>query len=98
MNPEDFVDHVIHTQQAKNSLISEAGASPFQIAFGRNLEIPQARAQKASDKQPKALLECHDRALRGGLRACPRLHRGVVGFTIGGPKNGKMERCLWYFW
>ena len=38
---EHFVDNVIQTQVAKNSLISEGGASPFQIVFGRNPRVPQ---------------------------------------------------------
>ena len=36
-----FVDRVVHTQQAKNQLITEAGASPHQLVFGRNPQIPQ---------------------------------------------------------
>ena len=41
MSAEDFVDRVSQTQQAKNSLISERGASPFQHVFGRNPSIPE---------------------------------------------------------
>ena len=48
-SPEGFVDHVIHTQQAKNSLISEAGASPCQIVFGKNPRIPQDLLQDQPD-------------------------------------------------
>ena len=40
-NAEEFVDNVLQTQIAKNTLITEAGASPFQIVFGRNPRIPQ---------------------------------------------------------
>ena len=38
---DEFVDRVIHTQQAKNQLITEAGASPYQLVFGRSPNIPQ---------------------------------------------------------
>ena len=38
---DSFVDRVIHTQQAKNQLITEAGASPHQLVFGRSPNIPQ---------------------------------------------------------
>ena len=38
--PEEFVDNVMQTQVAKNSLITEAGASPYQIVFGRNPRAP----------------------------------------------------------
>ena len=38
---EEFVDCVLQTQVAKNSLISESGASPYQLVFGRNPRIPQ---------------------------------------------------------
>lgn len=38
---EEFVDCVMQTQCAKNSLISESGVSPYQLCFGRNPRIPQ---------------------------------------------------------
>eukprot|EP00435_Cladocopium_sp_Y103_P030061 s1739_g7.t1 len=38
---EEFVDCVLQTQTAKNALISESGASPYQLVFGRNPRIPQ---------------------------------------------------------
>lgn len=37
---EQFVDNVLQSQVAKNSLITEAGASPYQIVFGRNPRVP----------------------------------------------------------
>lgn len=37
---EQFVDTVMQAQIAKNSLITEAGASPYQIVYGRNPRIP----------------------------------------------------------
>eukprot|EP00435_Cladocopium_sp_Y103_P057558 s34_g19.t2 len=37
----EFVDCVLQTQTAKNALISEAGASPYQLVFGRNPRVPQ---------------------------------------------------------
>eukprot|EP00435_Cladocopium_sp_Y103_P019462 s1915_g4.t1 len=44
--PEEFVDCVIQTQTAKNSLISESGASPYQLVFGRNPRLPQDLLQE----------------------------------------------------
>lgn len=43
---EHFVDNVIQTQVAKNSLISESGASPYQIVLGRNPHVPQDLLQE----------------------------------------------------
>ena len=43
---EEFVDNVLQVQVAKNSLITEAGASPYQIVFGRNPRIPQDLLQE----------------------------------------------------
>ena len=43
---EHFVDNVTQTQVAKNSLISEAGASPYQIVFGRNPRLPEDLLQE----------------------------------------------------
>jgi len=43
---EHFVDNIIQTQVAKNSLISEAGASPYQIVLGRNPRVPQDLLQE----------------------------------------------------
>ena len=40
-SPEEFVENVMQTQIAKNSLITVAGASPYQIVFGKNPRIPQ---------------------------------------------------------
>ena len=37
---EEFVDCVLQTQVAKNSLITEQGASPYQLVFGRNPRVP----------------------------------------------------------
>ena len=42
---EDFVDCVLQTQVAKNSLITEAGASPYQLVFGRSPRVPQELLQ-----------------------------------------------------
>ena len=39
-SPEEFVDCVLQTQCAKNSLITEHGASPYQLVFGRNPRVP----------------------------------------------------------
>eukprot|EP00435_Cladocopium_sp_Y103_P057771 s2526_g20.t1 len=43
---EEFVDCVMQTQIAKNALISEAGASPYQLVFGRNPRVPQDLLQE----------------------------------------------------
>ena len=43
---DEFVDRVVHTQQAKNQLITEAGASPCQLVFGRNPQVPQDLLQE----------------------------------------------------
>ena len=40
-SPEEFVENVMQTQIAKNSLITVAGANPYQIVFGKNPRIPQ---------------------------------------------------------
>ena len=39
--PEQFVDCVIQTQTAKNTLISQSGVSPCQLVFGKNPYVPQ---------------------------------------------------------
>ena len=39
--PEQFVDCVIQTQTAKNTLISQSGVSPCQLVFGKNPHVPQ---------------------------------------------------------
>ena len=36
----DFLSCVQQTQSAKNSLLTEAGASPYQLVFGRNPRVP----------------------------------------------------------
>ena len=36
-NQQEFVDCLIQTQTAKNSLLSQRGVSPYQLVFGRNL-------------------------------------------------------------
>lgn len=46
---EAFVDCVLQTQCAKNSLIATAGASPYQLVFGRNPRIPQDLLQDDVD-------------------------------------------------
>ena len=46
---EAFVDCVMQTQCAKNSLIATAGASPYQLVFGRNPRIPQDLLQEDVD-------------------------------------------------
>ena len=43
---EEFVDNVMMVQVAKNSLITVAGASPYQIVFGRNPRVPQDLLQE----------------------------------------------------
>eukprot|EP00435_Cladocopium_sp_Y103_P052219 s999_g16.t1 len=45
-SPEEFVDNVMMVQIAKNSLITVAGASPYQIVFGRNPRVPQDLLQE----------------------------------------------------
>ena len=40
-NADQFADCVAQTQMAKNSLISQSGASPCQLVFARNPRIPQ---------------------------------------------------------
>ena len=46
---EAFVDCIQQTQCAKNSLIATAGASPYQLVFGRNPRIPQDLLQEDVD-------------------------------------------------
>ncbi|CAE7347138.1 RE1, partial [Symbiodinium microadriaticum] len=37
---EEYLTCIVQTQSAKNSLLTEAGASPYQYVFGRNPRIP----------------------------------------------------------
>lgn len=46
---DSWVDCVIQTQTAKNSLISQSGASPFQLVFGRNPRVPHDMLQDEPD-------------------------------------------------
>ena len=46
---EEWIDCVVQTQTAKNSLISQAGASPFQFVFGRNPRVPHDLLQEEPD-------------------------------------------------
>lgn len=41
-----FVECIIQTQVAKNSLLSEAGVSPYQLVYGRNPRVPQDLLQE----------------------------------------------------
>ena len=45
-SPEEFVENVIQTQIAKNALITESGASPYQLVYGRNPRVPQDLLQE----------------------------------------------------
>ena len=38
---EEWLDCVVQTQTAKNSLLSQSGVSPNQLVFGRNPKIPE---------------------------------------------------------
>ena len=60
MSAEDFVDRVSQTQQAKNSLISERGASPFQHVFGRNPSIPEDLLQENPNLAVSESITCDD--------------------------------------
>ena len=48
-SPEQWVDCVIQTQTAKNSLLSVAGVSPCQLVFGRNPKLPADLLQDNPD-------------------------------------------------
>jgi hypothetical protein len=48
-NDEEWIDCVIQTQTAKNSLISQSGASPYQHVFGRNPKVPHDLLQEEPD-------------------------------------------------
>ena len=48
-SPEQWVDCVIQTQAAKNSLLSVAGMSPYQLVFGRNPKVPADLLQDNPD-------------------------------------------------
>ena len=86
-NPEEFADCVLQTQTAKNAVISESGASPYQLVFGRNPKVPDAviadtryqRSQALRQTARLAVLQCQDsKALRVALRARPRPRREFV--------------------
>ena len=53
---------LVQTQAAKNSLLSEAGASPFQMVFGRNPRIPSDLLQDAPHVAASDAIE-HDTVL-----------------------------------
>eukprot|EP00435_Cladocopium_sp_Y103_P072224 s637_g39.t1 len=91
---EEFVACVMQTQTAKNTLISESGASPYQLVFGRNPRIPHGsftasdavladagyqRFQAVRQSARLAVLQCQDsKALRLALRARPKPRREFV--------------------
>ena len=43
---EEFVECIIQTQVAKNTLLNEAGYSPYQLVYGRNPRVPQDLLQE----------------------------------------------------
>ena len=60
LSAEDFVERVSQTQQAKNALISERGASPFQHVFGRNPSIPEDLLQEKPNLAVSEAITCDD--------------------------------------
>ena len=60
LSAEDFVERVSQTQQAKNSLISERGASPFQHVFGRNPSVPEDLLQEKPNLAVSEAITCDD--------------------------------------
>ena len=46
---EEYMTCIVQTQSAKNSLLTEAGASPYQYVFGRNPRVPTDLLQDAPD-------------------------------------------------
>ncbi|CAE7244986.1 GIP, partial [Symbiodinium sp. CCMP2456] len=46
---EEYLTCIVQTQSAKNSLLTEAGASPYQYVFGRNPRVPTDLLQDAPD-------------------------------------------------
>ena len=44
---QDWLSCVFQAQSAKNSLLTEAGASPFQLVFGRNPRVPTDLLQES---------------------------------------------------
>ncbi len=60
LSAEDFVERVSQAQQAKNSLISERGASPFQHVFGRNPSIPEDLLQEQPNLAVSESITCDD--------------------------------------
>ena len=50
IRPQDEEEHtncIVQAQSAKNALLTEAGASPYQLVFGRNPRIPSDVMQEA---------------------------------------------------
>ena len=45
-NEEQWRTCIVQTQSAKNTLLTEAGASPFQLVFGRNPRVPSDLLQE----------------------------------------------------
>ena len=44
---EEYLSCIVQAQSAKNTLLTEAGASPYQLVFGRNPRTPQDLLQDA---------------------------------------------------
>ena len=48
-NESEWVTCLVQAQSAKNTLISESGASPYQFVFGRNPRVPSDLLQESPD-------------------------------------------------
>lgn len=48
-NQDEWLNCVVQTQVAKNSLLSTSGVSPYQIVFGRNPKLPADLLQEERD-------------------------------------------------
>ena len=59
-NQQEFVDCLIQTQTAKNSLLSQRGVSPYQLVFGRNPRVPEDLLQENPHVAASDAVECSE--------------------------------------
>ena len=57
---EEWKNCVVQTQSAKNSLLAEAGASPFQLVYGRNPRVPTDLLQESPHPAAVDAIELDD--------------------------------------
>ena len=92
---QEYLTCVVQAQSAKNTLLTEAGASPYQLVFGRNPRVPTDLLQEQPHLAASDAVEA-DPLMRQAhtMRQAARRDRGCIvcsgpeiGFTTGAHRS-----------